>query len=64
MIKFLIAYNADKRIKNNKGELASDLIQADDENRHFVLLLFNAGQISSMLLVMQSLMTIDVSITI
>ena len=53
MIKFLIAYNADKRIKNNKGELASDLIQADDENRHFVLLLFNAGQISSMLLVMQ-----------
>ena len=50
MIKFLIAYNADRRIKNNKGELASDLIQADEENRHFVLLLFNMGQISGMLL--------------
>ena len=50
MIKFLIVYNADKRIKNNKGELASDLIQAD---RHFVLLLFKTRQISGMLLVVQ-----------
>ena len=51
MIKFLIAYNADENIKNNKGELASDLILADDENRHVVLLLFKARQISGMLLV-------------
>ena len=53
MIKFLIAYKANKSIKNNKGEFAFDLIQADDENRHYVLLLFNTGQISGMLLVVQ-----------
>ena len=51
MIKYLIAYKANKSIKNNKGELASDL--ADDENRHFVLLLFNNAQISGTLLVVQ-----------
>ena len=53
MIKFLIAYNADKTIKNNKGELASDIIQADDENRYVVLEALQTKQISGTLLIVQ-----------
>ena len=46
MIELLLLHNANKRIRNSKGEFPLDIIKVDDANRDTVLQLFQTGQIT------------------